>query len=69
MSVGNTSRGPQSVVVLGPHVVHLVGQLVGDPLAEERGQEEILHRVEGRRLVEAAFVVVLFSEDVLSAVR
>ena len=49
--------------------MHLVGQLIGDHLVEKRGQKEVLHRIECRRLVEAAFVVVLLPEDVLGAAR
>ena len=66
---GEDVQRAQGVLVLGLHVVYLVGQLVRDRLSQQRGQQEVLHRVQGGRLVQTAFIVILFLEDVFSAMH
>ena len=46
-------------------VMHLVGQLVRHGFLEERRQQEVLHGVQGVRLVQASLVVVGLSEHIL----
>ena len=47
----------------------LMGQLVGYRFSQERCQQKVLHRVQGRGLVQDALVVVLLLEDVSSVAR
>ena len=50
-------------------VMDLVGQLVRHGFPEKRCQQEVLHGVQGVRLVQASLVVVGLSEHVLLSAR
>ena len=53
------------MLVFWPEVVDLLGQFVNYSLTQKGSQEEVLHRVERGRLVEAALIVVPMAENVL----
>ena len=59
----------QSVTTGSEQVVNLMGQFVGYCFTEQGRQQEILHGIKHGGLVEAAFVVILIAENVLSSAR
>ena len=60
-------EGSQGVLLLRAKVMDLMSQLISYGLAQEGRKKEVLHGIKSIRPVEAAFIVVLFPEDVFGS--